>query len=241
MMISVKLLAHTPNPDDVVYMSARCCYDPVDMTTEDPSNISESQKSKLIKHLYKSGHLSTFEHVSFTFAINGISRICSHQLVRHRIGSSYSQQSQRYIEMDTNKNMQSVIVPPSIKNKQSAYDLYKASVDTATCVYHSLLSMGIPKEDARYVLPHSWSTQLSVTMNARALHNFFTLRLCKRSQWEIRNLARMMFIEVNKVSPLLFAIAGPSCLIKGKCEEANPCGRPYTDFEQLKEAFIIEE
>lgn len=242
-MIRVRLLSFTPNPDSVVYAAARCCYDDVDMTDESYSleNFNQKDISKLVNHLYLSGHTSTFEHASFTFAVNGISRICSHQLVRHRIGSSYSQQSQRYIEMDTNRNMESVVVPQSIKDKQSTYDLYKASIETSTSIYHSLLSMGIPKEDARYVLPHSWTTQLSVTMNARALHNFFSLRLCKRSQWEIRNLARLMFIEVSKVAPLLFSITGPSCLTKGHCEEAKPCGNPYKDMEQLKYPFIIEE
>jgi thymidylate synthase (FAD) len=242
-MMRVKLLSFTPNPDSVVYAAARCCYDDVDMTDESYSLESFHQKdiSKLVNHLYLSGHTSTFEHVSFTFAVNGISRVCSHQLVRHRIGVSYSQQSQRYIKMNTNKNMEDVVVPPSIKNKQSAYDLYRASVDTATSIYHSLISMGIPKEDARYVLPHSWNTQLSITMNARSLLHFFNVRLCKRSQWEIRELARRMYQEVRYVAPLLFNFVGPSCIVEGKCKEVKSCGQPYKDMFDFDNTFIIDD
>lgn len=234
----VKLLSHTPNPDDVVYMAARCCYDPVDMTADNyGENITDLQKSKLIRHLYRSGHTSTFEHASFTFAINGISRICSHQLVRHRI-ASYSMASQRYITMDTNPDKESVIIPPSIKNDIESRIKFESLVKVAKNMYTEFLNKGILEEDARYILPHSWETQLSVTMNARVLHNFFTLRLCKRSQWEIRELARRMLIEVKKVAPMLFKTAGPSCIIKGNCTEANPCGDPYVDINQVVKPFL---
>ena len=237
-MIRVKLLSHTPNPDDVVYMAARCCYDPVDMTEEDyGKDITNLQKSKLIKHLYRSGHTSTFEHASFTFAINGISRICSHQLVRHRL-ANFSQQSQRYITMNTDPKEITVVIPPSIKNDIESCIKFESLVKVATDMYKEFLNKGILEEDARYILPHSWETQLAVTMNARSLHNFFTLRLCKRSQWEIRELARLMLIEVKKVAPILFKTAGPSCIIKGKCEEASPCGDPYVDINQVVKPFL---
>lgn len=225
----IKLLSHTPSPDMLVYKAARCCYDPVDMTT-DNSIPSINTAKKLINHLYTSGHTSTFEHASFTFAINGISRACSHQLVRHRIGFSFSQQSQRYVTIDNslyNENNPAYVVPQTVLESE----VYKSALDSAFHYYKELIEDGVPAEDARYVLPNAWSTQIVVTANARALHHFFTLRLCKRAQWEIRELARLMLIEVRNVAPLLFEKAGPTCVLKGYCEEAMTCGEPYKDLE----------
>jgi thymidylate synthase (FAD) len=227
--VRVKLLAFTPLPESVVAAAARLCYsassaeDLIVMLHDD-----KEQRDKFIKNLARSGHLSPFEHVSFTFAVDGISRACSHQLVRHRI-ASYSQQSQRYVSMiDAN-----YIVPDSIMENEKALTLFKDMMRQSHEAYKSLAEWGIPLEDARYVLPNAWETKIVVTMNARELHHFFSLRLCKRAQWEIRRLAKLMLIEVRKVAGVIFDVAGPPCVTKGKCEEAKPCGKPYSSIEEL--------
>jgi thymidylate synthase (FAD) len=93
--------------------------------------------------------------------------------------------------------------------------------------------MGVPAEDESFILPHGWETRLVLTMNARELHHFFDLRLCRRAQWEIRELARFMLFQCRKAAPLVFGLAGPSCVTRERCEESRPCGRPYKNMEDL--------
>ena len=184
---------------------------------------------KLIAELFRSGHTSTFEHVSFTFGIDGLSRVASHQLVRHRL-ASFSQQSQRYVKMTPDPD--AVVIPPSVKDNPEALGLYEESVRVSQETYGRLVEMGIPKEDARFILPHGHSTRLVLTMNARELHHFFGLRLCRRAQWEIRELARKMLVLCREEAPVLFGKAGPGCIF-GHCGEARTCGKPYRDMEEL--------
>jgi len=227
--IKVRLMAFTPSPDSVVAAAARLCYS--SSSAEDLIDSFKDGKEHrdgFIKKLVASGHLSPFEHASFTFAVEGISRACSHQLVRHRI-ASYSQQSQRYVSMKE----PSYVVPASIKKDERALSLFEDAIKKAHEAYRTLADVGIPLEDARYVLPNAWETRIVVTMNARELHHFFSLRLCRRAQWEIRDLARLMLSEVREVASGIFAVAGPSCVTKGKCEEARPCEKPYLSMEDL--------
>ncbi|WP_286846316.1 MULTISPECIES: FAD-dependent thymidylate synthase [Aminobacterium] len=229
MACQVILLGHTPDPDRIVAAAARLCYSAVPA-----SSIMEEQNSdsvvSLITHLRKSGHLSPLEHASFTFSLDGISRVTSHQLVRHRI-ASYSQRSQRYVSMVE----PNVVLPPTVAADKEATDLFVHQVESAHNTYLALLKRGVPKEDARYILPHGWTTSLVMTMNARELLHFFSLRLCRRAQWEIQELARKMLIEVRQVSPVIFALAGPSCVVNGVCGEARPCGKPFRSVEELLE------
>ena len=226
--MNVILLAHTPEPDAVVAAAARICYRDVsaaDLLKGEEENLSR----KLIADLFKSGHVSTFEHVSFTFGIDGLSRVASHQLVRHRV-ASFSQQSQRYVKM--NYDPEAVIIPPSIQNNPEALKIFNDAVKQSQEAYKNLIDLGIAKEDARFILPHGHSTRLVLTMNARELHHFFSLRLCSRAQWEIHELARKMLILCREKAPVLFEKAGPSCIF-GKCSEARSCGNPYKDMEAL--------
>ena len=223
--MKVRLLAHTPNPDAVVAASARICYS--DVTSGELLHGEEEKLSgRLIANLFSSGHLSTFEHVSFTFGIDGLSRVASHQLVRHRI-ASFSQQSQRYVKMDDD-----VVIPPSVLDNPEALRIFQEQAESAHNAYKVLTEMGIPKEDARFILPHGHATNLVMSMNARELHHFFRLRLCRRAQWEIHELARQMLILVREKAPVLFAKAGPGCIF-GKCEESRSCNKPYKDMEEL--------
>ncbi|NON61995.1 FAD-dependent thymidylate synthase [Acidianus sp. RZ1] len=153
------------------------------------------------------GYWSVLEHSSYTFSIEGISRVASHQLVRHRI-ASYTQMSHRFAKPVD--EYYKPVIPPSIKKRsEQAEQAYNSAYEA----YFSLLEEGVPEEDARYVLPNGVNTNVVVTMNARELYNFFALRLCSRAQWEIREVAWKMLEEVKKVHPILFKYAGPNCLI----------------------------
>ena len=226
--MNVILLSHTHDPDALVAAAARICYRDVtasELLKGEEKNLSRS----LIADLFRSGHTSTFEHVSFTFGIDGLSRVASHQLVRHRL-ASFSQQSQRYVKMSPDP--EAVIIPPSIQANPEALSLFTESVRKSQETYAQLTALGIPKEDARFILPHGHSTRLVMTMNARELHHFFGLRLCRRAQWEIHELAKKMLALCREIAPVLFEKAGPSCIF-GKCSEAKSCGKPYKDMEDL--------
>lgn len=217
--MKVKLVAYTPEPEKTVALAARMCY-----SNRGVDNLADAltpaEVERMVKMLTAVGHLSPIEHVSFTFAVEGISRACSHQLVRHRI-ASYSQKSQRYVDETSFE----YIVPPSIANNPEARDLYTGVIKNMQESYRQLAEM-VPREDARYILPNATETKLVLSFNARSLYNFFSQRLCLRAQWEIREMAELMLTEVLKVAPLLFSKAGPSCEVEGICWEGEKsCGR----------------
>jgi thymidylate synthase (FAD) len=126
-----------------------------------------------------------------------------------------------------------VVIPPSVAANAEAKALFERQSEAAFEAYKSLIAMGIPGEDARFILPHGWETRLVFTMNARELHHFFDLRLCRRAQWEIRELARLMLAECRKAAPVIFELAGPSCVRTGLCRESRACGSPYKSMEDL--------
>ncbi len=227
MAISVQLIAGTPHASQIVAAAAKICYSSSG-AADILEGLDRDKISKFLKMLNESGHLSPFEHVSFTFAIEGISRVATHQLVRHRM-ASYSQQSQRYVSVKA----PSCILPPSVIKNEEAARLYKEQAESAWNCYERLVELGVDKEDARFILPHGAATRIVVTMNARELHHFFALRLCKRAQWEIRDLACRMLKLVRAAEPDLFAVAGPSCVVKGECTEAHSCGSPYPDMDTM--------
>ena len=218
--MKLNLIRYTPEPERTVAMSARLCYSA--SGAEDlEQNMSDAQVGKLIEKLMAMGHLSTFEHVSFSFAAEGISRVLTHQLVRHRI-ASYSQQSQRYVA----EHGFEYIVPPAVAANAAAQAKFTELMSTIQHAYDELVALGVHQEDARYVLSNATETKIVVTMNARALLHFFEKRCCQRAQWEIRNLANAMLAEVRTVAPRLFANAGPTCVTGGYCTEGDlSCGR----------------
>lgn len=218
--MEVKLLRYTPEPEKTVAMSARLCYSPIGAAQLE-EKMSDEQAAKLVRKLVTMGHLSTLEHVSFTFAVEGVSRVLTHQLVRHRI-ASYSQQSQRYVK----EHNFETIVPPSIAARPATKAKFEQLMLDIQNLYNEWTAEGILAEDARYILPNAAETKIVITMNVRALHNFFALRCCNRAQWEIRMLAEKMLDEVKKVAPVLFEKAGPSCVTNGICTEGEmTCGR----------------
>ncbi|MEJ2698176.1 MAG: FAD-dependent thymidylate synthase [Desulfuromonadales bacterium] len=214
----VQLLTHTPDPEQVVAAAARLCYSAasIDQLLEK----SRTDREALLRKILSLGHFSVLEHVSFTFGIEGISRACSHQLVRHRL-ASYAQQSQRYV---SHKERFEAVTPPSIASRMELRERYEGLLEEIHRVYGQLLDAGIPAEDARFVLPNAAATKLVVTMNARELHHFFNLRCCRRAQWEIREAAKEMLRLARRKAPVLFAKAGPGCL-QGACPEGTmTCG-----------------
>lgn len=219
-MMMVKLVRHTPEPERTVAMSARLCYSPIGAAQLE-ERISDEQAAKLVRKLVSMGHLSTLEHVTFTFAIEGVSRVLTHQLVRHRI-ASYSQQSQRYVKEQEFET----IIPASIAAKLEAKQKFTELMEEIQNLYNEFLAMDIPAEDARYILPNAAETKIVCTFNARSLLNFFSLRCCTRAQWEIRALANEMLRQCKEAAPVIFENAGPTCVSEGVCHEgAMSCGR----------------
>ena len=202
--MKVELIQQTENPIETIAKIASICYD------SDPKN-----PMGLVKHLYKNGHHSVFEHVYFTFKISGISRACSHQLVRYR-HCSFTQRSQRYCD-ETESDW---VVPPSlIKNGLQTY-LYAPAKD-ALDFYKWLIEKNIPKEDARYVLPNACETELYLSCNLRELIHMANERLCTRAQWEIRDVVRAMIDQVDE---------GLKFMLVPKCQSGyiicqEPCGK----------------
>ena len=216
----VVLLSQTQDPERTVAAAIRLCYSPasIDKIRE---RIDDAEAARLIDKVLGLGHFSVLEHASFTFGIEGISRACSHQLVRHRL-ASYSQQSQRYVKMQDLE----FFTPPSIAKDPQASERYSDLMGQLQQCYDDLLAAGFEAEDARYVLPNAACTSVMMTANARSLLNFFELRLCTRAQHEIRQLAELMLAEARKAAPVLFAKAGPTCETRGFCGEGEmTCGR----------------
>ena len=220
--MNVELLYCTPDPERAIATAARLCYAPVG-ASELMETMTEAQVDKVLNTILGSGHFSTLEHASFTFAIDGVSRALTHQLVRHRL-ASYNQQSQRYVKYNDGIE---TIKPASIKENPQADAVFDQAISAATDAYKKLLDMGIPAEDARFLLPNAAETKIVVTMNARELLHFFNHRCCNRAQWEIREMAWKMVELVKPLAPRVFANAGAPC-IAGPCPEGKmACGNPY--------------
>lgn len=160
------------------------------------------------------GHESVIEHAVFTFRIEGISRVTLAQLTRHRL-ASFSVSSQRYIRI-----IDADFVTPQTIIDHAWQDNYKDEIMRNLSLYTLMVNDGVPCEDARYVLPQAFTCNVMMTMNARELRHFFSLRCCSRAQWEIRHLARQMLALCQDVAPKLFADAGPGC-VRGHCPEGE--------------------
>ena len=222
--LKVILLRHTLSPEETIALSAKLCYSK--STIEDlRDKISRKDQSEFIEKLMNMGHESVLEHVTFSFGVEGVSRVLLAQLTRHRIASC-SVQSQRYVSYE---NGFGYILPDSIAALgEDAVQQYQKQMDTIEGWYvdwQQKLGKGEKSnEDARFVLPNACETRLVVTMNVRELRHFFSLRMCNRAQWEIRKMAEEMFRICFETAPALFADAGPAC-IRGKCPEGEKsCG-----------------
>jgi thymidylate synthase (FAD) len=234
--LQVTLLQFTPSPERAVASAGRLCYAPIS-AAELRDAMSDEDVARLVRGLVRSGHHSALEHASFTFAVDGISRACSHQLVRHRV-ASFSQQSQRYVRFTADGGF---VMPPKIAAHAEAREVFLEAMENARRSYEKLVELGLTEgrtnesvcEDARFVLPNAAETKIVVTMNARELRHFFSLRCCRRAQWEINRLAWTMRHLVLSVAPLLFEGTGPGCMSGGCPEGKMTCGQPWTEEEVL--------
>lgn len=197
--MEVELLRHTDNPEEVVAKTMRSC------RTKEPAHELDLEKEPEY-YVFKAidmGHTSVLEHVKFTFSIKNISRTCTHQLVRHRL-ASYSQQSLRHTGIE-DMEPEDFIVPRMIKRAGArAIEDYRRRVEQCLEMYRKFIDYGIPKEDARFVIPMGVPTNITVTMNARELLHFFKLRISESAQWEIQKLAKKMLSKAKNVAPSIF-------------------------------------
>ena len=219
MLMNVTLLTHTPDPEKIVAAAARLCYSNSEIG-EIMDNFTDEKIERFIAKLKDLGHESPLEHITFVFGIEGISRACSHQLVRHRI-ASYSQKSQRYV----NECNFDYVTPPAVQNNPDLLNYYNYMMFQLNEFYKDLKAAGLEAEDARFILPNATKTSLIVTMNVRTLLNFFKLRDCNRAQWEIKAVADEMLKLVLEVAPNLFKNAGPSCAHSNCPEGKMTCGK----------------
>jgi len=227
----VKLLRYTADPE-LLCGAAALTSSKSGYPSEMFENVELERARQIVRRVTGYGHMSVIEHASFTFSIEDVSRALTHQLVRHRI-ASYTQQSQRYVRYDT---LKSYVVPPSIDANPEAKKLFDETLQHISEAYNKLLEMGIPKEDARYVLPNAAKTNIVVTMNARELRHFFNLRCCMRSQWELREVAIEMLKQVKRVAPSLFENAGPTCVELSYCPEGK-LKPAECNIEEIKKQF----
>ena len=252
--MKVKLLTHTPEPEKVIATAAKLCYSSSDIDTL-MDGLTPEKVEGFLNMLTSIGHESPIEHITFTFGIEGVSRSLLAQITRHRI-ASFSVQSQRYVE---EKEFQ-FVTPPEIAADEEASKIYQEQMNSAIESYNKLADILKQKhfesfkaeglddkqakqkaqkkaiEDARFVLPNACETKMVVTMNARSLMNFFSLRCCNRAQWEIREVASEMLRLCCQVAPTLFKNAGPSCVRTGKCGEGKmSCGKMKEVIEHFKE------
>ena len=218
------LVAYTPDPVRVCALAARTCYSalPLDALMEKTS----ADQSDFLRGVIRSGHHSVLEHASFTFYVSDVSRALLAQLTRHRI-ASFSVQSQRYVSLEEGFDY---VVPPRIAALGAeASERYQAQMAQMADWYREWQdAFGDDpgaNEDARFVLPNACATRLTMTMNARELLHFFSLRCCNRAQWEIRALAEQIYRLVLPIAPAIFEHAGPGC-VRGACPEGKrSCGQ----------------
>ena len=226
---------------NIIYTAGRTCYSkegPISIweeTQRDCSKEAIDKRVKLINQILGSGHLSVAEHASFTILIEGVSRALTHQLVRHRSGISYSQQSQRYCEFDKGFKY---VKPESINKNLELSELLNSTMASLEDVYDILVSNGIPAEDARCVLPNACTTNITVTCNLRELMHIANERLCTCAQQEIRALVDSIIKQICKELPFLKEYLVPKCELLGYCNESSKrtCGR-----KSLKKVVVNKE
>lgn len=237
--MKVALIRHTLSPEEVVALGARLCYSRA-RVDDLLQRVEARDQTDFVHRIMHMGHDSVLEHATFTFGIEGVSRVLLAQITRHRL-ASFSVQSQRYVSYESGFGY---IVPPKIEalGEEAAAE-FARQMDTIHQWYtqwQEKLGTGEGgNEDARFVLPGACETRMMVTMNVRELRHFFSLRMCSRAQWEIRALASEMHRLCMAVAPALFEDAGPGCL-RGACPEGEKsCGKA-ADIRAARQAWLAQ-
>ncbi|MEO8229509.1 MAG: FAD-dependent thymidylate synthase [Chloroflexota bacterium] len=204
----------------LIYTACRTCYSELEpdeiFRRAVAGEIDPAKQQKLIQGVIESGHGSTIEHIVFTFGISGVSRTLSHQLVRHRAGVAFDQQSQRYV---TYKGASTMLPTTLAEGDPELRQRYEDQIEGSLELYGEMVAAGIPGEDARFVFPNATRTNLVMTTNLRALIHMSGLRLCTMAQWEIRRLFQLIRHEIFGVSPFLGSFLAPKCVALGYCDE----------------------
>ena len=231
--MKVTLLTHTPEPEKVIACAAKLCYSSkVDIDSLMDSLTPESTE-KFVRKLVSLGHQSPLEHVSFTFALEGVSRSFLAQITRHRV-ASFSVRSQRYC----NEGEFEAVAPIKIKNNKEANEKFETIMNNLHEEYNNLQTeFGLPNEDARAILPNACATRMIVTMNVRELWHFFNERCCNRAQHEIRMVANEMLKKCREVAPILFETSGAKCDSLGYCPEGAMCCGKAPTIEAIMEVY----
>jgi len=219
--IRVKLVNYTKKPLETVTWSALISY--WDKWEGDAfERLTENDVEMHLPRVLGYGHESILEHAVLTFAVEGCSRVCTHQLVRHRL-ASYTQQSQRYIKLDPEDVEETFVIPDSVKERPELHEKWKELMRKAIELYEESHEAGVHQEDARFILPQAVRTKIVVTMNLRELKHFLGLRACERAQWEIREVAWKTLEEIarnEELRPIIkWARLGPRCIQLGYCPE----------------------
>lgn len=226
----VNLISKPENMLRTVYTACRTCYSG-DLPINIYENATDEEKMlKLVERVISSGHYSTIEHIQVSFAISNVSRACTHQLVRHR-HMSFSQKSQRYVK---EKGLFDYITPPTIAKNPELQKKYNKFMENVSEFYLELTDMGIPAEDARFILPNAAASSLVASLNLREMIHLANIRLCTRAQYEIRTMVKMMCDELIKEEPWLEKYLTPKCEKLGYCDEDKCCGRKIPKSEFLK-------
>lgn len=196
--MQIDLIAHTPDPELVIANCATTCYN------SKPKDIEASRK--MIRSLVKAGHEAMVEHAHATFKLLDVSRVLTHELVRHRL-FSFAQKSQRFVK----ENEESYVTPNVLIDDNSANAqmkqaklIFDMAMHNAWFVYRNLLKLGLKPEDARFVLPNACTTEIIVSGNFREYRNFLKLRLGPRAQWEIRKAANIILDKLYEIAPSCF-------------------------------------
>ena len=226
----VNLISKPENMLRTIYTACRTCYS-ADLPINIYDNATDEEKMlKLVERVISSGHYSTIEHIQVSFAISNVSRACTHQLVRHR-HMSFSQKSQRYVK---EKGLFDYIVPPTIARNADLAEKYNKFMKNVSEFYLELTDMGIPAEDARFILPNAAASSMVASLNLREMIHLANIRLCTRAQYEIRTMVKMMCDELIKEEPWLEKYLTPKCEKFGYCDEDKCCGRKIPKSEFFK-------
>ena len=232
--LNVTLIAHTPEPEKVIAMASRTCYSALDLAGLDQKT-DTADNAAYIRRVLASGHTSIAEHASFTFGLEGVSRTLLAQITRHRV-ASFSVQSQRYVSV-AGAEVFDYVLPPRIRALgPEAEEKFAQQMKTMQRWYDEWSeALGEDSaEDARFVLPGAAATRIVMTMNARELLHFFSLRMCNRAQWEVREAAWRMYELVYPLAPSVFELAGPGCAHGGCPEGKRSCGRAAEVREKIQ-------
>lgn len=216
----VDLINSPENPLRIIYTACRTCYSEEYPISIWEKNVDNSKMLSLVKKVLSSGHLSTIEHCHYVFSISGVSRACTHQLVRHR-HMSFCQKSQRYV---TEKSQFEYIIPPTLKDPEMVKE-YKEFMEQISKFYATMIERGIPAEDARFILPNAATSSMVASLNLRELIHLANLRLCTNAQHEIRNVVKKMCDLAVEKDSWLSEFLVPKCEQQGYCDEIRSCGR----------------